>query len=54
MSLVFRRRVKLDDHTAANVSRKGVSISHRRGRVSINSRGRLSVRLFRGLSWRSK
>jgi hypothetical protein len=54
MGLVFRRRVRAGKHSWLNLSRHGVSVSHRRGRVTVNSRGRVSVRLLRGLSWRGK
>jgi hypothetical protein len=53
MGLIFRRRVKLDDDTAVNVSNSGASVSRRFGRrVTVNSRGRVSVRLLPGLSFR--
>jgi hypothetical protein len=52
--LIFRRRVKLDDNTTANFSKTGASISHRRNRLTVNSRGRYSVRVMRGLSFRGK
>jgi hypothetical protein len=54
MPLVFRRRVRLDDNTHANISGHGVSISKRRGRVTVSSKGRVSVRVLRGLSFKGK
>ena len=52
MGLIFRKRVKLDDDTAANLSTHGVSVSRRLGRVTVSSRGRVSIRLLPGLSFR--
>lgn len=52
MGFVFRKRARLGKKTHANVSTSGVSLSHRRGPVAINSRGRGSIRLLPGLSFR--
>jgi hypothetical protein len=53
MGLIFRRRVKLDDDTALNLSTSGASVSRRIGkRVTVSSRGRVSIRLLPGLSFR--
>lgn len=54
MSIVFRKRLQLGNGTWLNLSRRGVSVSKRAGRLTANSRGRTSVRLGHGLSWRSK
>lgn len=54
MGLLFRKTVRLGRGTAVNVSRRGVSVSRRVGRVVVNSRGRVSVRLGKGISWRGK
>ena len=53
MGLQFRRRVPAGKGQWLNVSGSGVSASKRVGRVTVNSRGRLFVRLGRGLYWRS-
>ena len=50
--LIFRKRVKLDDDTAVNLSKSGASVSKRFGRFTISSTGRASFRIARGLSWR--
>lgn len=42
------------DTAHANVSRSGVSATKRVGRVSLNTRGRGSIRLAKGLSFRFK
>lgn len=52
MGLVYRRRVREGRNAWLNVGRRGVSQSVRLGRVTINSAGRGSVRLFRGVSYR--
>lgn len=56
MGFRYQRRVPItrDRQTWANVSKSGVSASTRKGRVTVNSKGRVSVRLFKGLSWRGK
>ncbi|HEY3718350.1 MAG TPA: DUF4236 domain-containing protein [Jatrophihabitantaceae bacterium] len=52
MGLIFRKRVKVGDNTAVNVSRSGASVSRRVGRVTVNSRGGGRVRILPGLSFR--
>lgn len=43
MGLIFRRRVSLGRRLWANLSGSGVSLSGRRGPVTANSRGGISV-----------
>jgi len=52
MGFVWRRRKRLGRSTFLNLSGSGASISKRFGPVSINSRGRASVRLAKGPSFR--
>lgn len=54
MGLIFRRRVKLGKSTSSwlNLSKSGVSASKRVGPVTVNSRGRVTVRLGKGISFR--
>lgn len=52
MGLYFRRRTPLGRHAWLNWSRSGVSATLRAGRVTVNTRGRVTVRLARGLGWR--
>lgn len=52
MPFTFRRSVRLNRGARLNVSKRGVSVSKRLGRVTLNSRGGGSVRLLRGLSFR--
>ena len=54
MGLVFYRRRRLGRSTFLNLSRSGASVSKRVGRLSLSSRGRGSIRLGKGLSWRFK
>ena len=54
MGFTFRRRVSLGRRTKLNLSKSGASVSERAGRVTVNSRGRVSVRILPGLSWRFK
>lgn len=54
MPLIFRRRVRMGRGSWLNLSRSGVSVSKRVGRVTVNSRGRVFVRLGRGVYWRSR
>jgi hypothetical protein len=52
MGLSFRRRVRLGRRSWLNLANRGVSASARLGPLTVNSRGRWSLRLGRGLSWR--
>jgi hypothetical protein len=54
MGLIFRRRVRMGRNSWLNLSNRGASVSQRVGRVTMNSRGGIRVRLGRGLSWRIK
>lgn len=52
MGLQFTRRKKLTPSTTLNVSKKGLSASKRVGPVTVNSRGKVGVRLGKGLRWK--
>jgi hypothetical protein len=54
MALVWRRTIRVGRRWRVNLSRSGVSFSHRQGPVTLNSRRRGSVRLPFGLSYRFK
>ena len=54
MGLIFRRRIRTSRHTHVNVSTHGASASGRVGRVTANTRGRATVRLGKGWSFRIK
>lgn len=52
MALQYQKRKALTKNTTANVSKSGVSLSRRAGPVTVNTRGRSSVRLAPGFSYR--
>ena len=52
MGFIFRKRVRVSRSTHVNLSAHGASVSTRSGRVTVNSRGRVSVRVLPGLSFR--
>ena len=54
MGFIIRRRKRLTDSAAVSVTPHGASVSKRAGRVSVSSRGRGSVRIARGISFRFK
>lgn len=55
MGLTWRKSIRLGKLARLNLSKSGPSLSTRLGkRVSINSRGRGSIRLGKGISWRFK
>jgi Flp pilus assembly protein TadB len=52
MSLQYRRSKSLGKGTRLNVSKSGLSVSKRVGPLTLNSRGRGSLRIAPGLSFR--
>lgn len=54
MGFFFRKRKKLGKNTSMNISQSGVSFSRKAGPLTFNSRGRGSIRLGKGKSWRFK
>ncbi|MCU6481304.1 DUF4236 domain-containing protein [Arthrobacter sp. A2-55] len=52
MGLIFRKTKSLGKNTRLNVSKSGASISRKLGPVTFNSRGRITIRLGKGLSFR--
>ncbi|GAA1472968.1 DUF4236 domain-containing protein [Corynebacterium felinum] len=54
MGISFRRRKKIGKNTHLNMSKSGASITHKIGPLTINSRGRVTLRLGKGLTWRIK
>ena len=53
MGFSYRKRIRTGKNTWLNVSKRGVSGSVRMGPFTFNSRGRTSVRLGNGLSYRT-
>lgn len=52
VGLSFRKTIKLGKKTRLNVSKSGISVSRKAGPVTVNSRGRITIRLGKGLTWR--
>ena len=52
MGFYYRKRARVGKNTWLNVSKRGLSVSERVGPFTFNSRGRTSVRLGNGLSYR--
>jgi hypothetical protein len=55
MGLIFRKRVRVgrSGRTWVNLSKSGASVSRKLGdRVTVNSRGRVTIRIAPGISWR--
>lgn len=52
LGFIFRKRVRLGKNGHLNISKSGASVSEQLGPVSLNSRGRVTVRLLPGLSFR--
>lgn len=52
MGFVFSKRKKVGKNTAVNVSKSGVSASRKMGPLTVNSRGKASVRLGKGLRFK--
>ena len=52
MGLTWSRRKKLGRTMTLNLSKSGVSISKRIGRLTLNSRGRASIRLGKGFRFK--
>lgn len=54
MGIFFRKRVSLGRNAWINLSKRGATASVRIGRLTLNSGRRATVRLGKGLTWRSK
>ncbi|MEZ2388234.1 DUF4236 domain-containing protein [bacterium RCC_150] len=52
MGFIYRKRVKLGKNGHVNLSKSGESISEKFGPVTVNSRGRVTVRILPGLTFR--
>lgn len=51
MGLVFNRRKKIGG-TTLNMSKRGVSASRKAGPLRVNSRGKATLRLGKGISFK--
>jgi len=52
MGFSYRKRIRTGRRSWLNISKRGVSGSARFGPFTVNSRGRTSLRLGKGLSYR--
>lgn len=52
MTVYYRKRARVGRNTRLNLTKTGASVSRKAGRVTFNSRGRLSVRILPGLTLR--
>ncbi|MCM3521795.1 DUF4236 domain-containing protein [Curtobacterium sp. P97] len=52
MGLLFRKSKRLGRGVRLNVTQRGVSASARRGPISVSSKGRVTIRLGKGFSFR--
>lgn len=52
VGIQYRRSARVGKNSRANVSMSGVSLSRKAGPVTVNSRGRASIRLAPGWSFR--
>lgn len=53
MGISYRKRIKIGKRTFVNISKSGISISLKIGEVTINSRGRATVNLGNGVTYRT-
>lgn len=54
MSLSWRKSKRVGKGLTLNMSKSGPSLSQRLGPFTVSSRGRVSLRLGKGLNWRGK
>lgn len=52
MGISYRKRIKIGDGTFLNLSKRGVSVSKKVGKITINSRGMATINLGNGLTYR--
>ena len=53
MGISYRKRINLGNGTILNISKSGVSISQKIGKITINSRGTTTVNLGNGITYRT-
>lgn len=54
MGFQYRRRIRVGNHSWVNLSKSGASLSHRRGRVTVNTHRGFWVRIARGFFYRGR
>ena len=53
MGFSYRKRIKIGNGTFLNISKSGVSVSQKVGKTTINSRGKITVNLGKGITYRT-
>lgn len=53
MGISYRKRIKIGNSTFLNVSKSGISISQKVGRITVNSRGTTNINLGKGVTYRT-
>ncbi len=53
MGISYRKRIKIGKNTFVNISKSGVSVSLKVGKITINSKGRMTVNLGNGVIYRT-
>ena len=53
MGFSYRKRIKIGDSTFLNISKSGVSVSQKVGKITINSRGTTTINLGNGITYRT-
>lgn len=53
MGISYRKRIKIGNGTFLNISKRGISVSCKVGRATINSRGTTTINLGNGLVYRA-
>lgn len=53
MGINYRKRIKVGDSTFLNVSKSGISVSQKFGKITINSRGSTTINFGNGLTYRT-
>lgn len=53
MGINYYKRIKIGDGTFLNISKSGISVSQKIGRITINSRGTTTVNLENGITYRT-
>ncbi len=53
MGFSYRKRIKIGDGTFLNISKTGISVSQKLGKVTINSRGTATISIGNGITYKT-
>lgn len=53
MGISYRKRIKIGNSTFLNVSKSGISVSQKIGKITINSKGTTTINFGNGLIYRT-